>query len=410
MKKIVLLSTMCAYILADDISKFVPDISLIFDGSYVNRNISDEKATHLEVPSIAHGILAEHSHGGETHSTYNAKNGFNLNYGELKISSNVDPVFTLDGVFHFSEHSSEIEELYFTSNILGDGLRLKGGKFMSNFGYLNEQHHHVWDFMDMPLAYEAFLGVHGINEKGVQLQYTMPLTFYMMIGAELLQGENENSFGYESLNVGGVKYATSKKAPAMSVAYIKSSYDIGDTTLFGGLSYAKGSSRLNHSDDDESPHLFSGDTKLYGVDFVLLHQLNSYSSIKWQSEYLLRKLDGTAYLFNDDETLKSSPSTLKKQSALYSQIVYRHNANWKMGFRYDTIIKNSVYKNSDKIAMPNNLDRYSAMLEYDVSEFAKLRVQYNYDKSLFDEDKRVKINSFMIGANIAIGAHGAHSF
>ena len=41
---------------------------------------------------------------------------------------------------------------------LGEGLTLKGGRFYSGVGYLNSQHAHRWDFVDNPLAYQAFLG------------------------------------------------------------------------------------------------------------------------------------------------------------------------------------------------------------------------------------------------------------
>ena len=38
------------------------------------------------------------------------------------------------------------------------GFAPKFGRFLSGIGYLNDQHQHVWDFFDAPLAYQAFLG------------------------------------------------------------------------------------------------------------------------------------------------------------------------------------------------------------------------------------------------------------
>ncbi|MEA3372192.1 MAG: hypothetical protein U9Q62_00750, partial [Campylobacterota bacterium] len=120
-----------------------PDISLIVDVSYVDRNINDHEAGHLELPGIAHGFIGGHDHEGHSHAGYNADSGFNLNYAELGISSEVDPNFTLDGVFHFSEEGVEIEEAYFTTTALPAGLRIKGGKFKSDFGRHNNSHHHA---------------------------------------------------------------------------------------------------------------------------------------------------------------------------------------------------------------------------------------------------------------------------
>ncbi|MDD2651910.1 MAG: hypothetical protein PHX44_02520 [Sulfurimonas sp.] len=427
MKKILLSSVVCAALVYGaevlpaekrtfDQSKFIPDISLILDASYVDRNIKDSEVGHLEVPGVAHGLLGSHSHDGDNHATYNAENGFNLNYAELVLSSSVDPFFTMDGVFHFSENGVEIEELFFTSNALGRGTRVKGGKFNSNFGYLNEQHHHAWDFADMPLVYEAFLGMHGLNEVGAQLQWTAPTPFYLMAGLEILQGENEQMFGKDEIELTNINltadpaHVEGGDGASMVVGYIKASHDIGNTTILGGFSYAQGDSRIDHSEEEEEAHAFAGDAKLYGADFVVLHQLDSYSSIKWQSEYLQRELEGTQYA-NDDLGNFVSPSMLKKQSGLYSQLIYTHDKNWRMGARYDTILKNDVIKNGASVEQPSGLNKYTAMVEYHTSEFARFRLQYSHDESLFNEDgQREKLDTVILQANISIGAHAAHSF
>lgn len=425
MKKILLSSALCATLVYGDAatllpvekrtfdqSKFIPDISAIMDFSYVNNNIKDDEIAHLEIPGVAHGLLGSHTHGDSNHATYNAKQGFNLNYAELVLSSSVDPLFNMDAVFHFSEHGVEIEEAYFTTTALGNGLRARGGKLNSNFGYLNAQHHHYWDFGDMPLVYEAFLGMHGINELGAQLQWTAPTPFYLMAGFEVLQGENEQMFGNATIGDVESPIAKGTNAPSLYVGYVKSSFDVGDTTIFGGLSYAQGDSRIDHS-EDETPHVFSGDSKLYGADLVVLHALDSYSSIKWQSEYLSREMDGVQYNLDpaDITTLLTAPYINKKQSGLYSQLVYTHDKNWKMGIRYDTIFKNDVTSNGTDTNKPDDFKKYSAMIEYHTSEFARFRVQYNKNEAMYNEDgDNVDVNTIMLQANIAIGAHSAHSF
>ncbi|OHE07043.1 MAG: hypothetical protein A2513_00710 [Sulfurimonas sp. RIFOXYD12_FULL_33_39] len=425
MKKILLSSALCATLVYGDAatllpvekrtfdqSKYIPDISAILDFSYVNNSVGDDEIGHLELPGVVHGLLGEHTHGDSNHATYNSKQGFNLNYAELVLSSSVDPLFNMDAVFHFSENGVEIEEAYFTTTALGNGLRGRGGKINSNFGYLNAQHHHYWDFGDMPLVYEAFLGMHGINELGAQLQWTAPTPFYLMAGFEVLQGENEQMFG--NATVGDVENPIAKgtNAPSLYVGYVKSSFDIGDTTVFGGLSYAQGDSRIDHS-EDETPHVFGGESKLYGADLVILHALDSYSSIKWQSEYLSRDMDGIQYNLDPSDTTSvlSNPNINKKQSGLYSQLVYTHDKNWKMGIRYDTIFKNDVTSNGVDTNKPDDFKKYSAMIEYHTSEFARFRVQYNRNEAMYNEDgNRVDVNTLMLQANIAIGAHAAHSF
>ena len=426
MKKILLTSMLCAGFSYGDIaqlldeekrtfdsSKYIPDISVISDFSYVNNSLKDDEMSHLGLPGIAHGLFAEHSHGSSNEATYNANQGFNFNYAELILSSSVDPFFSMDATFHFSENGVEVEEAYFTSTALGNGLRLRGGKLLSNFGYINAQHHHYWDFGDMPLVYESFLGTHGINELGAQIQWTAPTPFYLMAGFEVLQGENEQMFGNESVDIEEFTdveedHIEGTDAPSLYVGYVKSSFDFGDTTIFGGLSYAQGDSLIDHSDDHEAPHVFKGDAKLYGADLVALHAIDSYKSIKWQTEWLSRELDGTQYNLYDTF---ASPDTNKKQSGLYSQLIYTHDKNWRMGVRYDTIYQNDITKDGVDITMPDDFNKYSAMIEYHTSEFARFRLQYNRNEAMYNEDGlRQNLDTIMLQANIAIGAHAAHAF
>jgi len=391
---------------------FIPNISLVVDTSYVNRNKRDDEIAHLEVPGVVHGLLGAHTDGDITHSTYNANNGFNFNYAELALSSSVDPYFTMDSIFHLSPQGFEIEEAFVTSTALGYGVRAKAGKFLSNFGYLNEKHHHAWDFNDMPLVYEGFLGLHGINEVGMQAQWTAPTNTYLMFGTEVFQGTNEQMFGKDTIGDAEDPIAKASDGPSLFVAYVKSSVDIGDTTIFGGISYANGSSRLDHSGDEE-PYAFSGDSELYGADLLVKHYFDSYSYLSWQSELLMRNMDGEQYNLdpNDTTLVLSSPNFRKKQAGLYTQLIYSINQSWKVGARYDTIYKNDVLEDGINLNEPSSLDKYSAMLEYQTSEFARFRLQYNHNGALFNEDGlRQNVNTIMLQANIAIGAHGAHSF
>ena len=86
---------------------FMPDISLIGDFSYVHR---DTDIGHLNMPGFTH------AHGGDDHghehSGLNEKEGFNLNYAELIMQTSVDNYLDLTAIFHLTENSFEVEELY----------------------------------------------------------------------------------------------------------------------------------------------------------------------------------------------------------------------------------------------------------------------------------------------------------
>jgi len=402
---------------------FNPDISLIIDASYVDRNIDDSEISHYEIPGVVHGLIGGHSHGDESHATYNAANGFNLNYGELGLRSSVDPYFTMDAIFHFSEDSVEIEEAYVTTTTLPYGLRAKGGKFYSDFGRHNNSHHHAWNFADAPLVNQSFLGLHGLLEKGVQLQWLAPLPHYMMVGAELLQGENEQMFGNgaivsyheeehheegaEEEHGHGEVIAEAEDKPSLVVAYLKASADIDQTTLLAGLSYASGKSRLNHLDDEEGAHAFYGESELYGFDLTLKHYFDSYRYLMWENEWIKREMDGTYYNAEGEAHIPM----LKEQSGYYTQLIYAHNKNWRAGVRYDNIYQNDVIANGVNKNLDDGLDRVSIMAEYNPSEFSRIRLQYNVNSALYNEEgEQEDVKTIIVQFNYAIGAHGAHAF
>ncbi len=368
-------------------SAFVPDVSLIIDGSYVNRSVSDDE---MENYALAGSELPEYNE-------FNANSGLNLNYAELSLHSDVDQAFTLDGVFHFNTEGVEIEEAYFTTTSLPWSFQLKGGKFKSSFGRLNKQHQHVWDFADAPLVYNAFLTPEGLNHIGLQLQWLAPTPWYMMAGVEVMQSGKEGSFVNESFTDGTsnteVKAATE---PALYIGYLKNSFDIRDATILFGLSAAHGATKTA---DDIGVDGFDGKTTVYGADLLVKNYFDSYSYLSWQSEVLQRDTSGdnTTTLAAVDET----------QRGAYSQLVYAYNQNWRTGLRFDTIFHDSQELDPDKMR-----NRYTAMLEYNPSEFSRIRAQYAHNSAFTDTTtgNYKDIDTFILEINLAIGSHGAHSF
>ena len=339
-----------------DQSAFLPGIALIGNMSAVSRNVSNEAYANYAIPGFI---------GNPGELPFNEKRGFNLNYGELEIFSTVGPYIDVFSAFHIAKDGLEIGELYATTRSMPYGLRLKGGKFNSEFGRLNMKHQHAWEFTNVPLVFEAMFGQESLNDEGLQLQWVAPTDFYLMAGAELMQGSNENSFG----DTDGIN---------LMVSYLKSAVDLGDmTTLLGGVTYMQGKNGF-------------GDTKIYGADLTLRTNFNSYSSLTWQNELLYREkpLEG---------------GTVADQAGLYSQLIYDYNQNWSGGIRYDTLFKNVPDE-------PEGLDKYSAMLMYKPFEFTKLRLQYSYDKSKYFAGEQKNVQEILLDLTFEAGAHGAHAF
>jgi hypothetical protein len=81
-----------------------------------------------------------------------------------------------------------VEEAYFRTTALHDGLTIKGGRFFSGFGYLNEVHAHAWDFVDQPLVYQAMFGGQ-YRQNGLQLKWLAPTDLFLEFGAETGNGD-----------------------------------------------------------------------------------------------------------------------------------------------------------------------------------------------------------------------------
>jgi hypothetical protein len=411
-------------------SKFVPGISFILDFSYVHRDLDQEIYESLEVPGFIHGHSHEHD-SGHTHAHMNAEKGFNLNYGELVLYAAVDPYFDLFTTFHLSENSFEIEEAYVNTRSLPFGFRVKLGKFLSGFGRINAQHAHYWDFVDIPLVYRSFFGEHGLLEKGVQLNWVAPTDFYLGFGIESLQGVNENSFGTEEFNLVDAETEEDIRLdevvlPNAWVFFGKTSVDIGDFVVLAGASYAIGKTRINHFEDDEAPHGFAGDAKILGFDFTVKYIIDSYRSVTLQAEYISRNMDGTRYGVHEHEDHGNSHQEEeehehdvfevdgapleKNQAGLYTRLVYRFHKLWRLGAHWDWLNKNNIRLDGNSLELPDTLNRYSFMIDFNPTEFSRIRLQYNLNRFAYHEGGRRNYHGFVVQFNLAIGAHGAHAF
>ncbi len=391
-------------------AKFVPDISLVMDGDYTYRSIDNEKVHNLRVP----GVTNTFTHDPEN-SVY-TENGFNLNYAELVFASVVDPYFDFFANFDLTLDGLAIEELYFTTRSLPQGFKLKAGKFLSNFGRLNEQHLHHWDFAEQPLVYNVMFGDANLNEVGARLTWLAPLDFYLLFGVELLQGANDTSYGYKGFSdpSGEVKKEDSRY-PNLYIGYIKTSFDISKLTLLMGGSSAYGTMRKaeNFKESGVSGQALFAKTLVLGGDLTIKYQIDSKKYISLQGEYLFREIRGDQYL-KDESDQVSQNNLVIKQSGMYVQLTTKFASRWRTGVRYDVIIKNDSWQSDVKLKKPEYLPRYSYMLEFHYTEFSRFRLQYNHVRSMYEEKnnefQRKIYHEVSLQVNLAIGAHGAHAF
>jgi hypothetical protein len=386
-------------------AKFVPDISLILDGSYLHRNISDEQNSELFLP-------------GFVKSTEDSPplEGFNLNYAEISFYSIVDPYFELFAICHLSPEHFHLEEAYWLTKKLPAGFQLKAGKFLSSFGRINELHTHYWDFADRPLVHQAMFGDEGLNEIGARITWVAPTETYLLVGGEVLMGDNEVSFGRTGFLLAekGIE-VNSVKGPGLFVGYVESSVDIGDASVLVRLSGAHGKTRSDEDFSSGSPgsRAFTGTSSVFGGALTVKHTLDAIRYISFQSEYLWRHGDGTLYSLDLAQQVHQS-ALEKRQSGFYAQAVAKFGLQMRAGLRVDLLQGNEVLENGMQSNLPTCLPRYSAMLEFNPTEFSRIRLQYNYDLSRYNEVNqqlnRMTVHELSLQVNLAIGAHGAHSF
>jgi hypothetical protein len=378
---------------------FNPAMSLILAGSYTNTS-QDPESWRIG------GFMPS---GGELGP---GERSFNLGESEITLSANVDPYFSAQMTAALSaEDEIEVEEAFFRTLALPDGFTAKGGRFFSGFGYLNEVHAHAWDFVDQPLVYQAFFGGQ-FKQDGVQVKWLAPTDLFVELGAETGNGDafpgtrrNRNGFNGANLfaHVGGdVDDATSWRAGAAYLDQRAEDRAFEETDEFGFPVIDS----------------FTGKSRTWVVDAVLKWQPvgdPNRRQLKVQGEYMRRR--ETGLLAFDTQGSDLSDSYRNTQSGWYLQGVYQFLPRWRAGLRYDSLDSGSPrigLVDSGEFplgAFPSLLhadpDRISLMLDWNPSEFTRLRAQFDWDDARGVDDRD---RAFRLQYIYGIGTHAAHKY
>ena len=422
---------------------FNPALGVVLNAMFVDR--SDEE---VGLPGFQVG-----------HESERPEKGFSLGHSEVSMSGNIDDKFrgalTLGLGAHDGETEVELEEAYIQTlagSGLPDGVRLKAGRALWTFGYLNEQHAHADDFADRPLPYRAFLDG-AYNDDGAELSVVIPGDIYSEIGGGLFRG-------------GDTPFGGSESGREAWSAYARIGGDVGRNSALRLGAYvldgeAHGRAGAPHEDehghgeedeheeeagndhDDEPGHAeyfsggsFAGDTRLFGVDFryTLAPTGNAREQeLILQGEYFRRSESGIYTLEEEEEdpvctvsradindnSLDELPITCEAPhhedededhhegfktlngdaSGWYAQAVYKFLPQWRVGARYARLSPPSDAE------LDNDISTFSTMLDWTNSEFGRVRLQYN--RETFGD---VRDNQLILQYVMSLGAHGAHSF
>ncbi len=384
---------------------FNPDVSAIVDMFY-HADDSKEGISHL----LSELSGFSHVHSGEEHHHHGPDEGFNLRHLELQFSADVDPYFKAWAIAAIDLESAEMEEAVIETTCLPWGLKLKGGKFFSDFGYINAQHSHQWDFTDQPLIYKLCLGDHGLNDKGIQFSWLAPTPFYLLAGVEAFQGENEVLFDYH-----GEEALPTHDGPRVGVGWLKAGPNLpGHHALQFGAFGATGKHQEAHDGDadGEEDHWLDGDSSFWGCDIVYKYNAPlAHGQGDWivQGEYCSRRKD-LELVGHDLAPHLVGNSRVDNQDGYYAQAVYGFLPRWRAGLRWEQV---GLTNDSD---LPDggsesfgSSDRLCAMADFTPSEFSRIRLQVNQG-SYETEEGTEDVTEFYLQWMISLGAHGAHKF
>jgi hypothetical protein len=376
------------------INSFNPGVSVILSGLYTNlsQDPANYRITGFPVPSSA-----EIGPG---------QRGFSLAESEIDIYANIDPYFY--GILTYAiapDDTASVEEAFIQTIALSNGFSVKAGRFFSGIGYLNGQHAHVWDFVDAPLAYQAFLGTQ-FGDDGVQIKWLAPTDTFLEFGAELGRGHPFPGSDRD------------KNGSGASTVFVHVGGDVGVSHSWRvGLSTLRTSPKDRQFTDTniagtDVTNSFSGDTRLWIADFVWKYAPNGnslYTNFKLQAEYLRRHENGGLTYDADPAGANITAPYDAKQSGWYLQGVYQFRPYWRIGLRTERLDRGTVDYSSNNANLPRssfNPSKNSVMVDYSPSEFSRIRVQFAQDKSR----QGVTDNQVFVQYQTSLGAHGAHQF
>ncbi len=376
-------------------SAFNPAMSLILSGQYTHTSASPGQY------SISGFQMPKASEAGP------GARSFNLGESELGLSANIDP--WLRGAASISLHGDDtisVEEAFIQTTSLGNGLGLKAGRFLSGIGYLNSHHAHTWDFADNPLAYQAMLGTQ-YRDDGLQINWLAPTDQYLELGFEV--GSGRNFPGSD----------TAKNGAGMVSLTAHTGGDIGDSHNWrAGVSWLRteaSGQELSGLDASNSlvANAFSGNTQVAIIDGIWKwapHGNATRTNFKLQGEYVRSTRSGTlSYDVANINLSNTSDAYNAVQSGWYLQGVYQFMPNWRIGLRTEQLDAGTPSYGINASALAGTgfkPSKDTLMLDYNPSEFSRIRLQFAQDRSRENQTD----NQVFLQYQMSLGAHGAHGY
>lgn len=361
------------------------------------------------------------------------RRGFTLQAAELSITGAVDPYFTAEAhIVAAPEHGVELEEAFITTTGLPHGLEAKAGYQLIEFGRINHTHSHAWSWLDQPVIASRLLGGEGSRSTGLRVAWLAPTAWYSQVSVGAFNADDESLASFRG-EAGGHHHDEEEEGPERTIggrlraeeletrstrelvwfARWENSADLGGAEAKLGLSWLGG------------PNAAAIDTRsdLYGADLVvgMRPAHGPFSSVKFTAEAMLRRAEvpaGEDPGEDGDITTGADnflvPDATLTDWGLYAQLELGLGEHWLVGLRGeyadasgDSATEDGLVDNRDDL-LRDRRTRVSPLLAWRPSEFSRLRLQYDYDRSTAYEDDEA--HSVWLGLDVLIGAHPPHGF
>jgi hypothetical protein len=355
------------------------------------------------------------------------KRGFTLQQAELSLAGAVDPWLQAKAhLITFLEPDTgetivELEEAYVTTQQLPYGLQVKAGTYFTEFGRINAQHPHQWDWQDQPVLHTRLFGADGMRGPGARVAWLVPSEQYveLLFGVQNANGETMTSFlaneeVYAERGIGGRQFAERDVRSGNDLVYSLRAVSSVETSEASSLTV--GASALF------GPNATGGDadTTIFGGDVVWRWRpaasQRGYPFVKVQGEYLARAFSAAEQPdVSDLLNPVTIPGDTLRDHGGYLQMLYGFAEGWAGGVRldwasgsggdYDTGTQAVIDRAGDPFR--SDRTRLSPLLAYAPSEFSRIRLQYNYDDS---DHLAAPSHSVWLGFEVLIGTHPPHSY
>ena len=319
--------------------------------------------------------------------------GLQLGHSDLSVSGPLGKNFQAQLTATFETEGGElqktIEEAWLETKALPYGLQVRGGRFASQIGYLNQQHPHADDFIERPLLYRAFFGGH-LNDDGLRLNWTAPTDMYLMLGIEGFHGKR---FIADVVNIPG--------QVGMTTLVAKMGDDLSRSQSWQlGLSHIRNEREAlveEHVEGEAHAHA-------HGAQYTGGKTWMMDATWKWapngnNRDQQVRVTFETAWVY-----AHNSDAAGDMHHAHALALAWRLNPNWEVGARTDWLRVNAPDDES-------RLCEYALMLAWKPSHMQTLRLQYSTQRGATgDAFLNASKDSVQLQYVLAFGAHGAHSF